>query len=158
MWRSCGRDMFASNTRHWWAPQISRGDVVRWPYGAAETAPIDERDIAAVAARVLLDDYHANADYVLTGPESLSHAEQVRAIGDAIGRTLRFEELTPDEFRSETSATWPPVVAEMLLSAWQATLGHRAFVTSHVEEVLGSPARTFHQWAADNTVAFARSP
>ena len=36
--------MFASNALHWWAPQIGSGDVVRWPYGAAETAPVDERD------------------------------------------------------------------------------------------------------------------
>ena len=76
--------MFASNARHWWGPQISRGDVVRWPYGAAETAPIDESDVAAVAARVLLDSQYAKGDYVLTGPESLSQAAQVRAIGDAI--------------------------------------------------------------------------
>ena len=149
--------MFASNTRHWWAPQISRGDVVRWPYGAVETAPIDERDIAAVAARVLLDTKYANADCVLTGAESLSHVEQVHAIGDAIGRSLTFEELSPDEFRSETASTWPPMVVEMLLSAWQATLGHRAYVTSSVEEITGSPARTFHQWAIDNAAAFARS-
>ena len=46
--------MFASNTRLWWASMIRDGDVVRWPYGAAETAPIDERDIAAVAARALM--------------------------------------------------------------------------------------------------------
>ena len=43
--------MFAANTVAWWAPQIRAGDVVRWPYGAVETAPIDERDIAAVAVR-----------------------------------------------------------------------------------------------------------
>jgi len=40
--------MFASNTLHWWAAQIRKGDVVRWPYGAAETAPIDERDVTAL--------------------------------------------------------------------------------------------------------------
>ncbi len=45
--------MFASNARLWWAAVIRNGGVVRWPYGAAETAPIDERDIAAVAARAL---------------------------------------------------------------------------------------------------------
>ena len=52
--------------------------VVRWPYGAAETAPVDERDVAAVAARALYQDGHAGGDYVLTGPESLSQAEQVQ--------------------------------------------------------------------------------
>jgi hypothetical protein len=69
--------IFASNWQFWWASAIRDGDVVRWPYGAAETAPIDERDIAAVAARALYDDRHAGGDYVLTGPESLSQAEQI---------------------------------------------------------------------------------
>lgn len=146
--------MFASNARHWWAPQIRAGDVVRWPYADAETAPVDERDIGAVAARVLLDGRHAGGDYVLTGPESLSQAAQVGAIGDAIGRPLRFEELSPEEFRREAEGTWPPGVADTLLAAWRATLGCPAFVTSAIQEILGSPARTFYQWAADNAVAF----
>jgi len=68
------------------------GDVVRWPYGAAETAPIDERDVAAVAARALYEEGHAGGDYVLTGPESLSQAEQVSVIGGVLGRQIRFEE------------------------------------------------------------------
>jgi uncharacterized protein YbjT (DUF2867 family) len=147
--------MFASNARHWWGPQIRNGDVVRWPYADAETAPVDERDIAAVAARTLLDGRHAGGDYVLTGPESLSQAAQVHAIGDAIGRPLRFEELSPDQFRREAEGTWPAGVADMLLSAWRATLGHPAFVTSAVKEILGSPPRTFYQWAADHAAAFA---
>jgi len=150
--------MFASNARHWWAPQIRDGDVVRWPYAAAETAPIDERDIAAVAARALLDGRHAGGDYVLTGPESLSQAAQVRAIGDAIGRSLRFDELSPDEFRRETAGTWPGGVAEMLLGAWGAALGRPAFVTSAVQEITGSPPRTFYRWAADHASAFAVAP
>ena len=37
----------------------------------AETAPVDERDVAAVAAHALYQDGHAGGDYVLTGPESL---------------------------------------------------------------------------------------
>jgi uncharacterized protein YbjT (DUF2867 family) len=149
--------MFASNARHWWGPQISRGDVVCWPYGSAETAPIDERDVAAAAARLLLDDTHANGDYVLTGPEPLSQSAQVHAIGDAIGRQLRFEELSPDEFRRGMAGPWPAGIADMLLSAWAATLGHAAYVTSTVQEILGSPPRTFYRWAVDNAAAFRRT-
>ena len=149
--------MFASNVLHWWAPQIRSGDVVRWPYGSAETAPVDERDVAAVAARALLEDRHAGGDYVLTGPEALSQAAQVYAIGEAIGRPLQFDELAPDEFRREIAAAWPPAVVDMLLSAWQATLGHPAFVTSSIAEILGTPARSFSQWATDNAAAFRRS-
>src|SRR4029453_12110221 len=50
--------MFASNVTFWWADAIRNGRDVRWPFGAAETAPIDERDIAAVAARALYQNGH----------------------------------------------------------------------------------------------------
>ncbi len=109
--------MFASNTLFWWAPAIRAGDVVRWPYGAAETAPVDDRDVAAVAARTLYQDGHAGGDYVLTGPESLTQAEQVSIIGDVLGRRIAFEELSPDEFRSQTEGSWPRPVVDMLLAA-----------------------------------------
>jgi uncharacterized protein YbjT (DUF2867 family) len=80
--------VFASNSLFWWATAIRDDGVVRWPYGAAETAPVDDRDVAAVAARTLYQDGHAGGDYVLTGPESLSQAEQVSIIGDVLGRHI----------------------------------------------------------------------
>jgi len=145
--------MFASNTLAWWSAQVRDGDVIRWPFGEAETAPIDERDIAAVAARALCDDRHAGGDYVLTGPESLTQAQQVRIIGDAIGRTIRFEELSPAEFRRETAGRWPAPVVDMLLAAWEAAIGQPAFVTSAVADIVGLPARPFRQWAIDHRAA-----
>lgn len=149
--------MFASNTAMWWSSMIKNGDAVRWPYAQAESAPIDERDIAAVAARSLLDDVHVGGDYVLTGPEALTQADQVRIIGAAIGRRIRFAELSPDEFRTATAGQWPAPAVEMLLAAWGASLGHPAFMTSTVAEILGSPPRTFERWAADHTDAFVRN-
>jgi uncharacterized protein YbjT (DUF2867 family) len=146
--------MFASNARYWWAPMIQKGDVVRWPYGAAEAAPIDDRDIAAVAARVLGDMEQAGRDYVLTGPESLSQAEQVGIISAAIGRGIRFQELSPEEFRQEMMKRSPGPWVDMLLAAWRAAIGYSAFVTSSVSDLLGSAPRTFSQWATDHAEAF----
>ena len=80
--------MFAANARGWWGEQIRGGDIVRWPYLSVPTAPIDERDIAAVAVRALCEDAHTRAEYVLTGPQSLSQFEQLSTIGRAIGRSL----------------------------------------------------------------------
>ena len=145
--------MFASNVVHWWAPQIRRGDVVRWPYAAAATAPIDERDVARVAARTLYEDGFASGDYVLTGPESLTHADQVRVIGESLGRSIRFEELSAEEFRRQTSGTWPPLVVDMLLDAWHAAVGLPAYVTTSVSDLTGTPARTFRQWVDDHREA-----
>ena len=146
--------MLASNALYWWAPTIRSGDAVRGPFGAAETAASDARDVAAVAARTLDGDRHAGGDYDLTGSESLSQAEQIQIIGDAIGRELTFEELSPDQFRRETADSWPRPVVDMLLAAWGAAAGESAFVTPTVLDILGSPPRTFREWAIDHASQF----
>jgi uncharacterized protein YbjT (DUF2867 family) len=147
---------FALNCRNWWAPQIRNGDVVRWFHGAAQTAAVHEHDIAAVAVRALCEERPDRRDYVLTGPESLTQREQVAIIGDAIGRTLTFDEVSPDTARREVIATWPAWVADMLLSAYAAAVDRPALVTSTIEEVTGAPARTFREWAIDHVADFAK--
>ncbi len=146
--------MFASNALFWWPTAIRADGVVRWPYGAAETAPVDDHDVAAVAARTLYQDGHPGGDYVLTGPESLSQAEQVSIIGDVVRRRITFEELSPDEFRRETEGSWPRPAVDMLLAAWAATMGRPAFVTSTVFDIIGRPPRSFRRWVADHATAF----
>jgi uncharacterized protein YbjT (DUF2867 family) len=148
---------FALNCRDWWAPQIRRGDVVRWFHAAAQTAAVHERDIAAVAVRALREERHDGRDYVLTGPESLTQREQLAIIGSAIGRRLTFEEVSPDTARREVIAAWPAWVADMLLGAYGAAVDRPAFMTSTIEEVTGRPPRTFHEWAIDHAGDFASS-
>jgi uncharacterized protein YbjT (DUF2867 family) len=145
---------FATNAIWSWSPQIRAGDVVRWPYGDAAFPPIHERDIAAVAARALIEDGHAGAKYVLTGPQSLTQRQQVAAIGEAIRRPLRFEELPPDEAREEMLRLMPPVIVDVLLDAWAGLAVHPAVATTAVEEITGQPARTFRQWASDHAADF----
>jgi uncharacterized protein YbjT (DUF2867 family) len=151
-WTILRPGMFAANSVSWWAPQIRSRNVVRWPYGQAATAPIDERDIAAVAARVLQGDGHGGGDYVLTGPESLTQAEQVAIIGEAIGHSVVLEEISPAEARSELP--FPSVALDMLLKAWSAAVGIPAFMTATVAEITGRQPRTFREWAADHADAF----
>jgi uncharacterized protein YbjT (DUF2867 family) len=154
-WTFLRPGMFAANALTWWAPQIRAGkDVVRWPHVAAPTAPIHERDIAAVAVRALCEDGHAGAEYVLTGPESMSQFEQVHTIGRVIGRSLRMEEISPDEARRELLAFMPAFVVNMLLDAWAAAIGQPALVTSTVREITGTPARTFLEWATGHAAEF----
>lgn len=153
-WTFLRPGMLAANAPSWWAPQIRAGNIVRWPLMAAPTAPIHERDVAAVAVRALSEDGHTGAEYVLTGPQSLSQAEQVYEIGRAIGRALRAEEISPDEARRELQAIMPAFIIEMLLDAWNAAIGQPAFVTSTVAEITGVPARTFFDWATGHASPF----
>jgi uncharacterized protein YbjT (DUF2867 family) len=154
-WTFLRAGVFARNARHFWGPQIRAGDVVRWPYLNAPTAPTDERDLVAVAVRTLCEDGHAGAEYVLTGPQSLTQAEQVHTIGRAIGRSLRVEEMSPDEARSELlPILGSSTVVNMLLNAWAAAIGQPAFVTSTFAELTGGPPRTFLEWATDYAAEF----
>jgi uncharacterized protein YbjT (DUF2867 family) len=153
-WTFLRPGMLAANALGWWASQIRSGDVVRWPYAQVPTAPIHERDIAAVAVRALCENGHAGAEYVLTGPQSLTHTQQVSIIGRAIGRSLEIEEISPDEWRCGCLPHWPETIVNMLLDAWAAAVGQPAFVTSTVAERTGAPARTFLDWATDHAAEF----
>lgn len=155
-WTFLRPGMFAINSLSWWAPQIRAGNLVRWPYAAAPTAPVHERDVAAVAVRALLEEGRDRAEYVLTGPESLTQLEQVQTIAEVIGRPLRYEELSPDATYRELRA--PAPVVKMLLDAWSAALGQPAFVTATVEAVTGVPARTFRDWVTDHATEFSDPP
>jgi uncharacterized protein YbjT (DUF2867 family) len=157
-WTFLRPGMLAGNALLWWAPQIRAGETVRWPHLAVPTAPIDERDIATVAVRALCEDGHASAEYVLTGPESLSQFEQISIIGRAIACPLRIEEMSPDQARRELLPIMPTPVINMLLDAWGAAAGQPAFVTTTVAEITGTPARTFFEWATDHASEFRACP
>src|SRR5262249_11235509 len=144
--------MFAANARTWWAPQIRAGDVVRWPYAAAPTAPIHERDIAAVAMRGLREPGHEGAEDGLTGPEALSQSAQGNAIGEVVSQTLRYEEIAAEQAGRELP--FPAPAIRMLLDAWAAALGQPAYVTSTVAEVTGNPAPRFRDWVTDHAPEF----
>lgn len=144
---------FATNTRAW-APEIRAGDVVRGAYGRAASTLIHEADIAAVAVRALTTTGHAGARYELTGPEVLTKVEQVRVIGEALGRPLRWEELSRAEERERSLSWLPESVVDAVLDG-QAELVHRPSApTAAVEEVTGTPARPFREWVADHVHEF----
>jgi len=135
--------------------QVKAGDVVRGPYGEAAGSPIHEADIAAVGVVALTSAAHVGAKYRLTGPESLTHNEQVRILGEAIGRPLHYAELPRDVARQEMlDRHQPPPVVDMLLEAWAHAVGQPALVLPTVEEVTGKPARTFREWAVDHAADF----
>ena len=145
---------FAANTLMW-ADQIRSGNVVRWPFGAAGRALIDERDIASVAVRALTEDGHAGARYALSGPEVLTQAGQLAAIGKAIGRDLTWEELPAQAAVEALAATWGDRgFAEGAVNAWEWFVDHPETVTSTVSDITGAPARGFADWAAANAAAF----
>jgi uncharacterized protein YbjT (DUF2867 family) len=155
LWTMLRPTGIATNTLGW-AGSIRAEGVVRWPYGAAARSMVHEDDIAAVAVEALTSDRHDKQTYVLSGPETVTQAEQVRIIGEAIGRDLHWQDVPARAVRPMLAvAMGSPAFADAALAGWAALVQTPEQVTGDVAAVLGRPARTFAQWAADHAADFA---
>ncbi|MGA6161073.1 NAD(P)H-binding protein [Amycolatopsis magusensis] len=153
-WTFVRPGVFANNTLGW-ADEIKAGGTVSSAYPHAAQTPIDLRDIARVAAKVLTESGHTGRKYALSGPESITQAGQVEAIAAALGTDIRFHELTREEHRE----IWlgygiPAEVADWLLDGFAEATEHPQVPEPGYEELMGHPGTTYAQWAADNAEAF----
>ncbi|GAB3484381.1 NAD(P)H-binding protein [Amycolatopsis cihanbeyliensis] len=150
-WTHLRPGAFMENTL-FWVYSIRAEGVVREPHARAAQTPIAMADIAEVAAVVLREDGHAGHAYPLSGPEAITSPEQVRAISAALGREVRFEELTPRQARELwIGQGMAPEDADWLLSDG----GDYAEVpVSTVADLTGTPARTFAEWVREHADRF----
>lgn len=146
---------FSSNTLMW-ADSIKGQGAAYHPTGEGKTALIDPRDIAAVAVKALTTPGHEGKAYNLTGPESLSGAEQVAKISEAIGKPLKFVDVPESAARDGMLKSGMPEVMVNALMELMGIVraGYTAAVDPTAEQVLGRKPRTFDAWVKDNAAAF----
>jgi uncharacterized protein YbjT (DUF2867 family) len=137
-----------------WAETIRAEGVVRAPFGAAAYPHVHEADVADIAVAALLGDGHAGNKYIVTGPESITQIEQVRSISAALGREVRFEELTQEQARK----LWSPFMAEAEIDVELMVLEESVIKPTKArptyEQITGRPGRTYAQWAAEHVNNF----
>jgi len=144
---------FMSNALRW-RDQLKAGDVVREPFANARVAVVDPHDLAAVAARALLDTGHEGRSYLVSGPQALLPAERVRILGAALGRDLHLEAQSDDEARAQMTAQMPVEYVDAFFDFYVDGSLDESQVQPTVQEVLGRDPRTFEQWAAAHVDAF----
>ena len=140
-----------------WLPTLRAGGYVLDPVGPGRAAPIDPADIAAVAAVTLTEGGHEGEQYLLTGGETFTVAEQVQILAKTTGRDIEIRAVaTPAEavrFRYPHGA--PQALADALIEGLTLmradTVGVR---TDTVRRLLGRAPRTFADWCARNAAAF----
>ncbi len=152
-WTHLRPGQFMNNTLDL-APSIKAESVVRAPYAGAVQTPIDLADIAAVARVVLLDESYTGQKLTMSGPEGLTPPQQVGHIAAAIGREVKFEEQTPEEYL----AVWTPVIgaqtAQWLLDGFRMMAEYAMTPEPTVPALTGRPAMTYREWAIANADAF----
>jgi uncharacterized protein YbjT (DUF2867 family) len=145
---------FASNSLAW-APAIRAGETVRAPFARFRSAVIDPGDIARVAVTALRSPEHDGKIYPLTGPDPLSITDQIRIIGEALGREIGFAEQSEDEARTSMLERMPPHIADALLASQRAAADAEPPVLDTVAQVTGRPARSFRDWVTDHLSLFS---
>jgi uncharacterized protein YbjT (DUF2867 family) len=127
------------------------------PTGNGTEAFIDAGDIATVAATTLADPAaHAGAAYSLTGPQALTVAEAAALISDAAGQTITHLDLDRDAWIADAIANGMPAEYEGVLRPLTETVqsGNGSRPNGMVEQIAGTPPRTFRDFARKNAAAW----
>lgn len=133
------------------APVIRRG-LFPQTSGRGVTGWIDTSDIAAVAARVLMEDGHEGATYVLTGPELLSVPDLAAQLTTVLGRRVRYVHLPSRLFCVLLRLTGSDAfTAQGLRHQFADVLRHghddAAVFTETVRSLTGAAPRSFTEFA-----------
>lgn len=146
--------VFAYNVLSAWKEQIKFTQTVKMAYPGSFASPIHEKDIADVAVMALTKEEYLGKELMLTGPESLTQAEEVKTIADVLGVPLKTVELSPEEALKISAQFIPQAYAEMRINNLAKADGKPSLITNIVEQVTHHPARTFRQWVIDNVDSF----
>lgn len=148
---------FMQNFQTYWLHDIREHGAIRLPAGTGKTGFIDVRDISAAAAAVLSGDRFQNQAFTLTGPKALDHHEVARTLSAASGKSIGYQDISPEEFkRGLLAAGLPEAYADLLvLLIGFLKQGYVATVNDNVQSLTGRPPRTLEAYAKDNKSAWA---
>lgn len=145
---------FASNSVRWAGPIQAQGSVFGTHASHVSTV-IDPRDIAAVAAKALTQPGHEGRTHTLTGPERVSAKAQVDTLARVLGKPVRFVEVPEAGAKAGMMKSgMPEKLAEGILELTRPGHSHADDLTTTVQDVTGTPARSFEVWARDHVALF----
>jgi uncharacterized protein YbjT (DUF2867 family) len=149
-WSILRPNFFMQNFAVSYAAGIRERSGIFLPQDTAKTSFIDVRDIAAVAAEILLTPAaHIDRAYDLTGPQALSNHEVAQHLSDATGRLVEYHATSDDATIKALSqrdvSQW---IIEFVMSLHlHVREGKMANVSSAVRDITGREPIGFIQFA-----------
>lgn len=135
---------------------IAEKNVFNLPFGSARVAPIDTRDVGAIAARILSEDGHESQQYTLSGNPLVNFTEVAAALSSALGRDIRYIAQEPADFRAflgrVVSSPWHvDAVCELFA---QIAAGALEQLSEDATDLLGRPTISLSDFIEDHREAF----
>jgi uncharacterized protein YbjT (DUF2867 family) len=138
----------------WMAQSIAQGSFAL-PAGDLRISTVDIRDIGAVAVKVLTGSGHEGKTYDITGPESLTYAEQAQKLSAVTGKPVQYVPISPQDFKNGMlqwgMQEW---FADAMNALYASYTGYQTAVTDVVARVGQKQPTTFDQFTRDFTGAF----
>ncbi|TPM34264.1 SDR family oxidoreductase [Mesorhizobium sp. B2-3-4] len=135
------------------APTIAAEGAFYLALGDTELSPVDVEDIAKVAFRLLRDGGHESESLDMTGPEALTMSDVAARISQAIGKPVRYIDVSPQERRRALMASGiSPAFADALDEQLAERLRRpksRVHLATH--EMFGVRATPFVEFAQRHT-------
>ncbi|BAZ14369.1 NmrA family protein [Calothrix sp. NIES-4071] len=129
--------------------EIRRGELFI-PAGNGKTSFIDVRDIAAVAARALLEDGHSGKAYALTGNEALTYYEVAEIFTSVLDKPIRYTNPSIFKFIRMRAQELPIDFVLVMAGIYTTTrLGLAGSITGDVKLLLNRPPITVQKFVED---------
>lgn len=155
-WVHLRPSFFFENFIEFYGGGIKADGAIYLPAGKGKSGFIAAEDVGEVAAAALLSDVSGEA-WTLTGGESLDHDEVAERLTAALGRPIRYVEISPQAFADtlrsygsgETAVATMSGLYEFVRAGWTGGL------TGEVERVLGRPPVALVDWARAHASAWS---
>lgn len=159
-WTILRPGFFAQNLADAYATDIVRDRRIYLPAGKGRAAFIDARDIGEAAAIVLADPAaHRSAEYLLTGPESLSFDAVAQILAAELGHPVDYRQATALGYLRHVHRQGRPWMQALVQTLLHVGLrrGQADVVDPTLHRLLGRAPRTLEQYVHDHRAAWVRS-
>ncbi len=138
---------FAQNFSEGYLLEPALAGTVAVPAGDVREPIVDVDDIADVAVTALTQPGHARKLYEVTGPRLMTFADAASELSAAIGREVRYQPITLDQFHAGMSEIGGTSIADVLTEICRQTLdGRNESLGDGVQRALGRPPRDFAEF------------
>jgi uncharacterized protein YbjT (DUF2867 family) len=137
--------------------EVFRADVLQGrytqPLGEKGVTQVDVRDIAEVAATLLLDPSHPAGCFPITGPEAVSGPQAAATWAEALGRSVEYAGHDRDAWRSAIQTHLRGHKREDWLKTYEALAkmsgAPKPAELARTTELLGRPPRSYRDYVSD---------
>lgn len=140
------------------AAAINRTGELRLPLEAIRMSPVDLRDVAKVAATLLVEGGHTGTALRLTGPEALSMSDIAAILSAAAGKAVRYVPVSwPERKAALSAAGLPDYFLDALAGQAAERVRHpEAIVDTGTHQLFGIKPTTFAQFIEQHATTFSQ--